>query len=488
MAETVSLSTTDASNVARFPEGQAPSTVNNGARALEGMLARNIRDTQGYITAGGTANALTIALNATTAAEATGERITFKAAATNTAAATVTVTPSGVAARAARNIFRNGAALTGGEIISGCYYTLDWDGTQYQLTNPNPVALTAGRNLLINGEMKVAQLGATITSPVIGDILMDRWKWRKVGTGEVTVTQSTTVPNSTFVNSLKVDVTTADTSIAATDVYYLVQRVEGLRSSRAGFGGAGAQSVTLSFWVRVDSAALSFPAVFTGCLKNAQTGTRSYPFTYSVTASATWQKITITIAGDTTGTWLTTSGIGMELDLAFDVGSNFQGTASAWAAADAVGTSAQVNFMGNTANDFYVTGVQLEVGSVATPFEFRDYGEELRLCKRYYRRYSGVEDLGVVYYTSTSLGRTFVPFDVEMRTAPTLAVSAAADFNLQYGATTNVATTAVAFANNGASTFGATIAFTGTGTPFTAGQAGYVEVNSSKWLDLSAEL
>jgi len=134
MAEVVSLSTTDASNTARFPEGQAPSTVNNGARALEGMLARNIRDTQGYITAGGTANAITIALNATTAAAAVGEAIRFKAAATNTGAVTVTITPSGGAPRGAVAVQRDGAALTGGEIVSGAYYTLEYDGTQYQLS------------------------------------------------------------------------------------------------------------------------------------------------------------------------------------------------------------------------------------------------------------------------------------------------------------------------------------------------------------------
>jgi hypothetical protein len=133
MAEVVSLSVTDGSNTQRFPEGQAANTVNDGARALEGMLARNIRDTQGYITSGGSANAYTIALNALTAAAAAGEMITFKANFTNSGAATVNVTPSGGSARGAVAIQRAGKALVGGEIITGGIYTLTHDGTQYQV-------------------------------------------------------------------------------------------------------------------------------------------------------------------------------------------------------------------------------------------------------------------------------------------------------------------------------------------------------------------
>jgi hypothetical protein len=134
MAEYVSLSVTDASNTARFPEGQAANTVNDGARALEGMTARNVRDTQGYITSGGSTNAYTIALNAKTTAAAAGEKIRFKANFTNTGATTVNITPSGGSARGAVAVQRGGKALVGGEIISGCFYDLDYDGTQYQIS------------------------------------------------------------------------------------------------------------------------------------------------------------------------------------------------------------------------------------------------------------------------------------------------------------------------------------------------------------------
>jgi len=488
MAEIVSLSVTDASNTARFPEGQAPSTVNNGARALEGMLARNIRDTQGYITAAGTANAITIALNATTAAEATGERIVFKAAATNTAATTVTVTPSGGAARSARNIYRNGAALTGGEIISGSYYTLDWDGTQYQLGNPNPVALITGRNLLINGEMKVAQRGATITSPADAAYTLDQWRYGTAGAGAVTITQSTTVPNSTFTNSLKVDVTTADASIAAADRYTIEQVIEGLRCSRVGFGTSAAQAVTLSFWVRVDSAALSFPATFSGALWNSA-GNRCYPFTYSVAASATWQKITTTIAGDTTGTWLQTSGVGLRLILALDVGSNDLGTPGAWAAAGTRGATGQCNFMGNTANDLYLTGVQLEVGSVATPFEYRGYGEELQGCQRYLWRKTRVASTDFIapgFNVGTTVGLVGLNFPVPMRAAPNGSVSNNADFVVRHTGG-SIDTTSITF--NNTTTENVVLEFV-VAAGLTAGQGcwGGFDATAGGYIQLSAEL
>jgi hypothetical protein len=492
--ELVGYSTTAASNNSAspngWPEGMAPSGVNNSARENMAGIARNVRDTQGYTTAGGTANALTIALNATTAAEATGERITFKASATNTAAATVTVTPSGASARTARNIFRNGVALTGGEIISGCYYTIDWDGTQYELANPNPVALVTGRNLLINGEMKVAQRGTSIASVQATAYTLDQWIYFNQGTGAgiVTASQSSTVPNTTFASSLKIDVTTVDSSIAAGDHYAIAHRVEGLRCSRLGFGGANAQSVALSFWIRVDSTDLSFPATFTGALQNSASN-RAYPFTYSVTASATWQKIVVTLSGDTSGTWLQTSGVGLRLFLSLACGSTYQGTANAWAASDVRGTSAQVNFMNHANNDLYLTGVQLEAGTVATPFEFRDYAEDLQLCRRYlWRRTRNAtnDQLWDGRGLATTNAVFTVNYPVEMRVAASLTVSNVADFVVRVVAgnidTTNLSsfaertdgmgllsTTAASMVDNGAHA----LAFDGT---------------SGGWLQFSAEM
>lgn len=348
-------------------------------------------------------------------------------------------------------------------------------------------AYPINRNLLLNGEMKVAQRGVSPATAVNTDTYtLDQWTTAQSGGGTLTVVQDTTVPNAQFVNSLKITVPTADSSIGATDHYAIAQYVEGLRCSRVGFGGASAQSLTFSFWVRVDSSDLTFPATFSGSIANSARN-RSYPFSFSVAASATWQKITVAISGDTTGTWLQTSGVGLRLYLALAMGSNRTGTAGAWSASDLRAATGQVNFMNHTSNVMYLTGVQLEVGSVATPFEYRDYGEELRLCKRCFRRYTGAEDLGYVYYYGTAVGRFFTLFEVEMRAAPTATVTAS-DLTLTYGATSTVACNSFGSANNGASTFGY-MAAVGVGTtPFTAGQVGSIELGSTKNLDFSAEL
>ena len=312
------------------------------------------------------------------------------------------------------------------------------DGSVPMATSASALGLVtngfSGRNLLINGEMKVAQRGASFAAIAADGITLDQWYVNNNGgVGRMTAARSATVPNSTFANSLSIDVTTIDASIAAGDVYAISQRIEGLRCSRIGFGTAAAQSLTLSFWIRVDSTDLTFPATFTGSLQNSAPN-RVYPFTYTVTASATWQKITVTIAGDVTGTWLQTSGIGLQLTLVMAVGSTRQGTANAWAATPAqywVGTSAQANFLNHADNILYLTGVQLEVGSVATPFEYRDYGEELRLCQRYLHvaTNGSVANARLTAGMGTAASTTLVyqpyVYPVEMRGVPTLTATAA---------------------------------------------------------------
>lgn len=369
----------------------------------------------------------------------------------------------------------NISAVTVGQIVVGT-------GTGSMGLGSYPI----NRNLLLNGEMKVAQRGTTITSPASNNYLLDQWKLTSSGTGVMTVTQSTTVPNAQFVNSMKVDVTTADASITATDRYVLLQNVEGLRCSRIGFGGSSAQSLTLSFWVRVDSAALTFPAIFTGAIQNSAQN-RTYPFTYSVTASATWQKITITLAGDITGTWLQTSGIGLRLALCLDIGTDYHGTASAWAASDRYGTSAQVNFMGNTANDMYLTGVQLEVGSVATPFENLDYGEELRLCRRYFYRIkvsTNSDYAGIIHTVNTTRALSIFP-NTPMRATPTATLAGAVPVGAGWTAGTVVSVNGV-FQTIDGSTI--TIHWVTTSTVAFQDAALQFTTAASDYIDLSAEL
>ncbi|RLT34607.1 MAG: hypothetical protein DWI59_06185 [Chloroflexi bacterium] len=291
------------------------------------------------------------------------------------------------------------------------------------------------RNLLINGEMKVAQRGASFATISTAQYTLDQWKYTlDATTGVITVTQSTTVPSTQFTNSLKIDVTTADASIAAGDIAAFQQLIEGLRCSRAGFGGSGAQNLTLSFWVRLDSTSLSFPATLSGSIQNSAQN-RSWPFEYTVTANATWQKITTTITGDTTGTWLKTAGIGLILNLALACGSTYTGTANQWNAANDFATSNQANFLGHIDNDLYLTGVQLEVGSIATPFEYRSYGEELALCQRYLWRQTRTGTGDPIpasgYCRTTTGGELYGRHPMPMRAAPTFSVSAAGDFRLR---------------------------------------------------------
>jgi hypothetical protein len=239
------------------------------------------------------------------------------------------------------------------------------------------------RNRIINGAMTIAQRG-TSTSLVTGSssgFAADRFQGFNVGTGACSIIQATNVPSSTygFINSLQIDVTTADTSIAAGELYMVRQTIEGLNITDLAWGTANAKTITLSFWVSSSKTGTHFVA-----FKN-QAQDRCYAASYTISVADTWEQKTITVAGDTSGTWLTTNSGGIQVTWALAVGSTYQtATANVWAAGDGYATSAQVNVMDSTANNFYITGVQLERGSTASSFEYRSYGAELVLCQRYY--------------------------------------------------------------------------------------------------------
>jgi hypothetical protein len=299
----------------------------------------------------------------------------------------------------------------------------------------------SNRNLLYNGEMKVPQRGTSIAAVNATAYTLDGWIYENQGTGPgvVTASQSTTVPNSSFASSLKLDVTTIDGAIAAGDYYAVAQKIEGLRCNRIGFGTANAKTLTLSFWIRVDSASLVFPATFTGSFQNSAQN-RSYPFSFSVTATATWQQISVTLTGDQTGTWLQTNGIGLWMHLSLACGSTYQGAAAAWAGADTRGVSTQVNFMADAANDLYMTGVQLEVGATATPFEFKPYGQDLLEAQRYYwrqtRAASGDVEIAGGYVEDATNARFPIRNPVPMRTTPSLTTITVANLSIRRAAAT----------------------------------------------------
>jgi hypothetical protein len=243
--------------------------------------------------------------------------------------------------------------------------------------NGGPLAGT--RNRIINGDMRISQRGTTFATldPASGTYTLDRWQFAGGSAGRVTIAQSSAVPNNTFSSSLYGDVVTADTSIAASDVVFIQQTIEGF-NARDLIG----TTFTISFWVYSTKT-----GVFCVALRNSGAD-RSYVAEYTVSASNTWEYKTITVSGGliTSGTWDWTNGIGFRLAFALACGTTFQTTSGAWQTGNFIGTSNQVNALDSTANDFYITGVQLEPGSVATPFERRSYGQELALCERYYEK------------------------------------------------------------------------------------------------------
>jgi hypothetical protein len=250
---------------------------------------------------------------------------------------------------------------------------------------------------VINGDMRIDQrnAGASVT-PSSGQYLTDRWQVVLTQSSKFTAQQnagSVTRP-SQFTNYLGFTSSSAY-SVVAGDYFVTRQVIEGFNVADLAWGTASAQSVTLSFWVRS-----SLTGTFGGALQN-DASNRSYPFTYSISAANTWEQKTLTIAGDTTGTWLTTNGGGIYVTLGFGVGTTFSGTAGSWSGSNFLSATGATSVVGTNGATFYITGVQLEPGTVATPFERRSYGAELALCQRYFEK---SYNIGTSPGTNTSVG------------------------------------------------------------------------------------
>jgi len=244
-------------------------------------------------------------------------------------------------------------------------------------------------NRIINGAMVLDQrnAGASVTIPAAATTyVVDRFFGYADQASKFSMQQnagSVTAPVG-FINYLGVTSLSAY-SPTSSEVFIIGQPIEGLNILDLGWGTANAKTVTLSFWVRS-----SLTGSFSGSLRNSAAD-RSYPFSYTISSANTWEQKTVTIAGDTTGTWLTTNGIGIRLVFNLGSGSATTGTAGAWAASGAIGVNGSQSIVGTNGATFYITGVQLEVGSTATSFDYRPYGTELALCLRYYLR------LGVLF-------------------------------------------------------------------------------------------
>jgi hypothetical protein len=276
------------------------------------------------------------------------------------------------------------------------------------------------KNRIINGAMVIDQrnAGASVT-PTNAQYLVDRWMARLSQSSKFSVQQNagSVTPPVGFTNYLGATSLSAY-SVTSTDEFGIRQRIEGFNVADFGWGAAGAATITLSFWVRS-----SLTGTFGGALQNGA-GNRSYPFSYTVSAANTWEQKAVTIAGDTSGTWLTTNGIGIEAFFSLGAGSTVSGTAGAWTASGLISATGATSVVGTNGATFYLTGVQLEKGSTATSFDYRPYGAELALCQRYYQL--NLASAGWSQ-TTTSVGGIAIAFQQQMRSVPTLSVILAAN-------------------------------------------------------------
>ena len=281
----------------------------------------------------------------------------------------------------------------------------------------------SNRNRIINGDMRIDQrnAGASVTAPN-GGYTLDRWATLSSAASKFTIQQNagSVTPPAGFSNYAGLTVTSAYSPTGG-ELFALRQRIEGLNVSDLAWGTASAKTITISFWVRS-----SLTGTFGGSLQNS-TSTRSYPFTYSISVANTWEQKTVTVSGDTTGTWLTSNGVGISMTFSIGAGSSILGTADEWAGAAYYSATGSTNLIATNGATFYITGVQLEAGSAATPFEHRQYGQELALCQRYYYNsypsgFSGTGHTfaGGVIPSAASIAECCVGFPVSMRTTPTV--------------------------------------------------------------------
>ena len=263
------------------------------------------------------------------------------------------------------------------------YGTVNADviGTSVSGSNLGAGNASIMKNRLINGAMVIDQrnAGASVTGNdnVYG---VDRFKVQVSQSSKFTMQQNagSVTPPVGFVNYLGITSSSAY-SVGSTDYFFLQQRIEGYNIADLNWGSANAKTITLSFWVRS-----SLTGTFGGVLQNDNQD-RSYPFSYTISSANTWTQISVTIAGDTSGTWLTTNGMGIKVTWGLGVGSTYSGTAGSWAGANYFSATGATSVVGTSGATFYITGVQLEVGSSATGYEYRQYGQELALCQRYYQ-------------------------------------------------------------------------------------------------------
>jgi len=347
------------------------------------------------------------------------------------------------------------------------------------LASQNMSPYTGFKNRIINGAMVIDQrnAGASVT-PTNGQYSVDRWAAELSQASKFSFQQTagSVPPPAGFINYLGVTSLSAYT-VGSGEVFNLFQRIEGLNVSDLAWGTASAATVTLSFWVRS-----SLTGTFGGAIQN-NGNDRSYPFSFTISAANTWEQKSVTIAGDTSGTWLTTNGIGIRVRFNLGAGSTLSGTAGAWAAADYRSATGATSVVGTNGATFYITGVQLEKGSTATSFDYRPIGTELALCQRYLPAFVSTSTLdsigGGCTIASTTIGYIILPFKTSARVAPTgVTVSNAGHIIAYTPRGGSLVVTSLTFGSVGTSTESASFAF-GVASGLTAYDNGMLYFNSA---------
>ena len=303
-----------------------------------------------------------------------------------------------------------------------------------KMTTESGYSLGAGnassfKNRLINGRMEIDQRNAgasvTITNTLAATYTVDRWAAYASVTSKFSAQRNAgaVTPPAGFVNYLGATSLSSYTA-GASELYYLYQPIEGFNLADLAWGSASAQPVTISFWVRS-----SLTGSFSGAITNGAYN-RSYPFSYTISAANTWEYKTITIPGDTTGTWATNNTTGANLFFNLGTGSNNLGTANAWTATGLIGVTGSQSIIATNGATLFITGAQLEVGTVATSFDYRPYGTELALCQRYAEAISLIGAGGTTNPTgficeanATNAAYINFAFTVQKRATPTITFS-----------------------------------------------------------------
>jgi len=414
---------------------------------------------------------------------AVANNVTNKTVGNTTSIPSFTFDGAGVVTSAS-NVAISGAGITANTVANSAFQT----GSVENYLNAQGLDFGM-RNRIINGTMIVDQrnAGANVVISSNAPYTVDRWRAQvSQHNGTMNVRQDST-STAGFTKSLRAIVTTANTSLPATSVTRIWTNIEGLNVADLGFGTANAKPVTLSFWVRSSNT-----GTFSGALTNYDE-VRSYPFEYTISTANTFEKKTITIPGDTSGNWSSNTDGSFALNFNLGSGTTQLGTANAWTGSWKVGSTGSFSLAGVLNATWYVTGVQLEEGSIPTSFEYRQYGTELALCHRYFLRYGGTGNYEFINFTTliaTGSGTAYgcVQNPVQMRTVPTYSASnlRVVDENAAY-TVTSISGSGAVYGNN----YGTEVAFN-VSSGLTQYRPYFVQINNgtstSHYLYMSAEL